>query len=303
MKVEKYENCDMKSAGETQGKRTARLTVPPGMPDAAHSAWRVALRRAAHQIYDDPVVFRDPYAVPLLGVPGSEALRRTPAAQGRAWSRSLRAFVVARAAYAEACLTEAYGAGVRQYCLLGAGLDTFALRNPWPDLRVWELDLPEVQRWKGDLLLGAGLKAGRCEWVAGDLLRTPWPPGSMDLRKPAGFAMLGVAPFLPPAALREVLERVRRFPAGSALVFDYRLPREARGSEEQRQFDSLQTRATAKGEPFLSGWTPSELAAELSGCARVDDLGRAELNARYFAERTDGLAVRGEAARFVCPSL
>ena len=272
------------------------------MPDEAHSAWRVALRRAAHQLYDDPVVFRDPFAVPLLGTPGQDALRRTPASQGRQWSRSLRAFVVARAAFAEDALAEAYGQGTRQYCLLGAGLDTFALRNPWPDLRVWELDLPEVQGWKAELLRGAGLDAGGCERVAGDLLTAPWPLPGMDEGRPAVFAMLGVAPFLPAEALRGSLERVRRFPAGSALVFDYRLPREALPEEERRQFDSLQTRATAKGEPFLSGWTPDALRAELGVLARVEDLGRAELNALYFAGRTDGLAIRGEAARVVSAS-
>jgi len=287
-----------------------RLTVPPGMPDAAHSAWRVALRRAAHQLFDSPVVFSDPYAVPLLGAAGTEALCRTPAAQGRIkprqWSRSLRAFVVARSLYAETCLAAAYSAGTRQYCLLGAGLDTFALRNSWPSLRVFELDQPAVAHWKAKLLGEAGFHANwcqSCESIEGDLLDTfsdaPWPPGSMDLRQPAMFAMLGVAPFLPPEALRLVLGRIGRFPAGSAIVFDYRLPRSELGIDEQRQFDSLQARATAKGEPFSEGWTPEALAHALSGYAKVEDLDYAALNARYFAARPDGLAIRGAAARLV----
>ncbi len=171
----------------TQAKRAARLTVPPGMPDEAHSAWRVALRRAAHQLHDDPVVFRDPFAVPLLGLPGQDALRRTPAAQGRTRSRSLRAFVVARSLFAEARLAEAYRQGARQYCLLGAGLDTFALRKPWLDLRVWELDRPAVQGWKGELLQAAGLEAGSCERIPGDLLEGPWPLPGMDPGRPAVF--------------------------------------------------------------------------------------------------------------------
>ncbi len=264
------------------------------MPDAAHSAWRVALRRAAHQLYDAPVIFRDPYAVPLLGHAGTAALRRTPAAQNRAWSRSLRAFVVARALFAEQTLAKAYGKGVRQYCLLGAGLDTFAWRNPWPDLRVGELDQPEVARWKAELARAAGLAPVPVEAAAGDLLTTPWPA---DPQRPALFAMLGVAPFLPVEALRTVLARVRRFPPGSALVCDYRLPIEALGEEEQRQFRSLQARAAAKGEPFLSGWTPDALRGALAGFARVRDWGPAELNALYFREREDGLAIRGKAAR------
>jgi methyltransferase (TIGR00027 family) len=277
-----------------------RLTVPAGMPDAAHSAWRVALRRAAHQLFDEPVVFEDPLAVRLLGAAGAEALRRTPAAAGRVWSKGLRAFVVARSAFAEDCLAEAYAVGIRQYCLLGAGLDTFALRNPWGDLRVIELDLPEVQRWKQVLAAEAGLVFdGRCGWVAGDLERMAWPPEGMDAGRPAVFALLGVAPFLLPEALRLVLGRVRGFAAGTVLVFDYRLPREALGAEEQWQQDSLQKRATAKGEPFREGWTVEGMARELEGFARVEDVGRGELNTRYFAGRGDGLAVTGEAVRVV----
>lgn len=270
------------------------------MPDAGHSAWRVALRRAAHQLFDEPVVFRDPFAVPLLGAAGAEALRRTPAAQKRVWSKSLRAFVVARSVYAEECLVDAYETGTRQYCLLGAGLDTFALRNRWEDLRIFELDQPGVLAWKRELASAAGLSfAGRCEQVPADLVDTAWPPRGMDLARPALFAMLGVAPFLLPETLQAVLARVRRFPAGSGIVFDYRLPRAALDAEEQRQHDSLQKRATAKGEPFRDGWTPEEMARELRAFARMENVGREELNMRYFAGRADGLVVRGAAARLV----
>ncbi len=274
------------------------------MPDAAHSAWRVALRRAAHQLYDTPVVFRDPFAVPLLGPAGAEALRRTPKAQGRAWSRALRAFAVARTLFAEEQLARAYARGTRQYCLLGAGLDTFALRNPWPDLRVWELDLAPVQRWKRELAGAAGFRfEGRREAVAGDLLATPWPPGTMDPGRPALFAMLGVAPFLPAEALRALLGRVRGFAPGSGIVFDYRLPREALGGEEQRQQDSFAARAAASGEPLVSGWTPEGMRAELGGFGAVEDLDAEAINARYFAGRGDGLQARGQAARIVCASV
>ncbi len=289
-----------------------RLTVPQGMPAAAHSAWRVALRRAAHQVFDEPLIFRDPLAVPLLGAAGAEALRRTPAAGRRVWSRSLRAFVVARSAFAEEALHTAYGRGVRQLCLLGAGLDTFAWRSPWEDLHVWELDLPAVQQWKQELAAEAGFALPpRCERVATDFGEADtngaeadegWSVGSLDLQQPVFFSLLGVAPFLDAGALGRLLGRVRRCPRGSVLVLDYRLPRYAMGPEEQRQHDSLQARATAAGEPFQEGWTPEAMRQELLGAhafARCQDLGREELNARYFTGRADGLSLRGEAARIV----
>src|SRR5580700_5018659 len=119
---------------------------------ASRTALRVALRRAARQIHDSPVVFNDPLAVAILGGTYAEELRRTPLRPDRPFSIGLRAFLVARSRYAEDNLGRAVAAGVHQYVLLGAGLDTFAYRNPWPHLQVFEVDHPASQRWKRELL-------------------------------------------------------------------------------------------------------------------------------------------------------
>src|SRR5271170_6929488 len=119
---------------------------------ASRSALRVALRRAAHQIHDSPVVFNDPLAVAILGEAYAEELRRTPLRPDRPFSIALRAFIVARSRYAEDNLRRAIENGVDQYVLLGAGLDTFAYRNPYTRLRVFEVDHPATQQWKRELL-------------------------------------------------------------------------------------------------------------------------------------------------------
>jgi uncharacterized protein YbjQ (UPF0145 family) len=49
-------------------------------------------------------------------------------------------------------------AGVRQYVILGAGLDTFAYRNPFSALRVFEVDHPETQAWTRRRVTAAGLQ-------------------------------------------------------------------------------------------------------------------------------------------------
>src|ERR1700722_8282516 len=103
---------------------------------SSRTALRVALRRAAHQVYDArPLVLDDPIAVRILG-PHAEEIGRTPgrdAASGvglarkpRPFSVGLRAFLVARSRYSEDLLGGAAARGVTQYVLLGAGLDTFA---------------------------------------------------------------------------------------------------------------------------------------------------------------------------------
>ncbi len=268
----------------------------------AMSALRVALRRAAHQLVDWPVVFHDPFAVRLLGAEHAEALRRTPA-RAR-WSRSLRAFAVARSLCAEEQLALAVALGVRQYCLLGAGLDTFAWRNPFPGLRVWEVDRPETQAFKVELTTRAGLPAAaRCAFVSADLgddrLPAKLREAGWQSGEPSVFAMLGVAPYLANASWRTVLALVGAQGGGSVLVLDYRLPRAALGEEEQRQHDSLAARVAARGEPFRSSWTADGMAAELREFASLEDLGSEALNRRYFAGRADGLAVLGRAVRVV----
>src|ERR1700760_2307593 len=96
----------------------------------SRTALRVAMRRAAHQLYDErPLVFVDPVAVPILGPEYLPEVERTQFKLNKPFSVSLRAFMVARSRYAEDLLAEAVANGVRQYVLLGAGLDTFAYRN------------------------------------------------------------------------------------------------------------------------------------------------------------------------------
>ena len=43
-----------------------------------------------------------------------------------------------------------FARGATQYVILGAGLDTFAYRNPYAEsaLRVFEVDFPATQEWK-----------------------------------------------------------------------------------------------------------------------------------------------------------
>ena len=280
----------------------------------AGSALRVALRRAAHQLVDRPVVFRDPYAVPLLAGRYGAELRRTPSAatarrahesllkKDRPWSRALRAYAVARSCYAEQLLALAVAQGVRQYCLLGAGLDTFAWRNPYPELQVWEVDRPAMLAWKQELAAEAGFAApARCCSVAADLSDAKLPArlaeAGLDARAPMLFALLGVAPYLNGCAFTALAAMVRAWAPGSGLVLDYRLPRAALDEEEQRQHDSMAARVAAAGEPFQSAWTPEEMAAEFGGLGPVEQLGSAAINARYFADRSDGLLARGDAWR------
>jgi methyltransferase (TIGR00027 family) len=271
---------------------------------ASKTALRVALRRAAHQLHDSPVVFHDPMAVAILGDTHSEELRRTPLRSDRPFSISLRAFVVARSRYAEDNLARAVHAGMAQYVLLGAGLDTFAYRNPYSHLRVFEVDHPASQQWKRDLLQSTRIP------IPDTVTYTPVDFESQSLAEelaargfrhdaPAFFAWLGVVPYLSLPAFRETVSFVAECPTGSGLTLDYAQPREVLPYFEQLALDSLASRVKQAGEPFQLFFTPDAIAAELTAFQSTEDLGSTEINARYFANRTDQLAVRGTAGRLL----
>ena len=266
------------------------------------TALRVALRRAAHQIHDSPVVFDDPIAVALLGPAYAEELRRTPLRDDRPFSIALRAFLVARSRYAEDNLRKAVEGGVEQYVLLGAGLDTFAYRNSYAKLRVFEVDHPATQQWKRELLQRNRIAIPESvTYTPVDFERQSLSSQLRDAgfnhSAPSFFAWLGVVPYLTLEAFRGTVSFIAAQTPGSGLTLDYGQPRAVLPLLERLAHDSLASRVEKAGEPFRLFFTPAEIASEFSPFHSLEDLGAPEINARYFSGRADQLAVRGTAGR------
>jgi methyltransferase (TIGR00027 family) len=266
------------------------------------------MRRAAHQLYDaHPLVLDDPIAVPILGPHAAEVERtpgRNPAHRSRPYSIGLRAFLVARSRYAEDLLAQAVARGVTQYVLLGAGLDTFAHRNPYPHLRVFEVDHPATQTWKRDLLGATALHPpANLTYVPVDFERESLPAqlaaAGHNSAAPSFFAWLGVVPYLTREAFRATLAFVASQPLCSGVVLDYAQPRSALSPREQLAYDSLAARVHLAGESFQLFFTPAQIANELATFYDLEDLGSPELNQRYFANRTDDLRALGAAGRLI----
>jgi methyltransferase (TIGR00027 family) len=268
------------------------------------TALSVALRRAAHQIHDSPVVFKDPMAVAILGSTYAGELERTPLRPDRPFSVALRAFLVARSRYAEDNLRRAVENGVDQYVLLGAGLDTFAYRNPYAELRVFEVDHPATQQWKRELLgLNRIAIPESITYTPVDFECQSLPvqlgEAGFNFQKPAFFAWLGVVPYLTLEAFRATLSFVSSRPRGSGITLDYGQPPSVLPPLERLALESLASRVEQAGEPFQLFFTPGEMAAELANFRGIEDFGAAEINARYFAGRSDQLAMRGTAGRLL----
>jgi hypothetical protein len=81
---------------------------------ASKTAFRVAMRRAIHQILDQSCVLVDPIAVPLLGPHFTFDREREMSPLARAF----RAFMAARSRFAEDRLADAVASGGTQYAVL-----------------------------------------------------------------------------------------------------------------------------------------------------------------------------------------
>ncbi|NYF78714.1 class I SAM-dependent methyltransferase [Granulicella arctica] len=277
------------------------------MQDArpSRTALRVAMRRAAHQLYDaHPLILDDPIAVPILGTEYLPEVQKTVTKLEKPFSAALRAYLVARSRYAEDQLAAAVARGVTQYVLLGAGLDTFAHRNPYPQLRVFEVDHPATQQWKRDLLATSQLPHPFNLTYAPVDFETESLPEQLlaaghDPHLPTVFAWLGVVPYLTLPAFRATVAFIAAQPRGTGIIFDYGQPRHVLPPLEQLAHDSLAARVQLAGEPFQLAFTPGEVAAELPSFHNLEDLGSTELNALYFSNRTDNLCLLGSAGRLL----
>jgi len=266
----------------------------------SRTAERVALRRAAHQLLDDPRVHDDPLAFAILGDAAAAALRADPRRfEDGAAARALRAFLAVRSRLAEDTLAEAVAGGVRQYVVLGAGLDTFAYRNPFPELRVFEVDHPATQAWKRQRLVETHIAVpdsvtfSAVDFASEDLPSALRAGGLCDT-EPAFFSWLGVTPYLEPATVLATLATLAPFAArGGGVVFDYNVPPARLAPLPRAAFEALAARVAAAGEPFRGFFEPHVLveAVRAMGFREVHDFAPDELNARFLADRTDGLRV------------
>jgi methyltransferase (TIGR00027 family) len=265
---------------------------------------RVAMRRAAHQLLDIPPVFDDPIAIPILGRELAEALRADPGQfeKGRL-SSYMRAFFAARSRFAEDQLATARQAGVRQYVILGAGLDTFAYRDSSPDrsLRVWEVDHPATQEWKRQRLADASIAIPESLTFAPiDFERDSLPDvlasAGFDPCAGAVFSWLGVVPYLPrPVVIATLAQVASMTSSGGGIVFDFGIPPEQLTMVQRLAFEALAARVRAAGEPWQTFFDPVDLVRELLalGFAVAEDVPPAAINARYFVRRRDGLEAGG----------
>jgi methyltransferase (TIGR00027 family) len=231
-----------------------------------------AAARAAHSIVDQPpVIFADTRAAALLGDRADELIGYHRQLAGHPILSAARCQVTCRSRFAEERLAAAVEAGVRQYVLLGAGLDTFAYRSPLAArLRVFEVDHRRTQDWKRSALAAARIDIpGNVSFVGADLVIDSLPDAlaavGFDVGQPAVVSWLGVTMYLDRDAILRAFSFLASCAPGTELIADYMLPASLRDESGNMYVDLVSPVATERGEPWLSFLSPDEMTAILAG--------------------------------------
>jgi methyltransferase (TIGR00027 family) len=262
--------------------------------NASRTALGTAYLRAAHQLLDAPPrILEDPLAVTLLGPAAAQRISDMRDSYQTPERLVLRAHVVLRSRFAEDRLAAAVHRGVLQYVILGAGFDTFALRQPpWArPLRILEVDHAGTQATKRTQLAAAGLAVPEnAAFATIDFDRESLRDGllrhQVSLHEPVFFSWLGVTMYLKEEAIDAVLRTVAAFPAGSEIVLTFVQP-------PGNSPSPLQQRVASLGEPWVSYFGPDALEAKLlgAGLSNVAFLSPEEAETRYFRQRPQDLPV------------
>jgi methyltransferase (TIGR00027 family) len=268
--------------------------------EPSRTARSTAFQRAAHQLLETPRVFDDPVALRILGTEGVRWLGQNLDAYRGGSSRSMRAFLVMRSRYAEDQLAVAVERGVTQYVVLGAGLDTFAYRNPHRRLRVFEVDHPSTQAWKRSRLAEQSIEVPRSLTFApvdfeSQTLADGLKAAGFRADQPAFFSWLGVVIYLSKPAVAETLRTIAAGAKGSRVVFDFAPPSDMIGEFERISRERSAASVARAGEPWINYYRPEPLVDDLraTGFGSAYYVGSGEMNARYFADRTDGFRLYG----------
>lgn len=255
---------------------------------SSRTAIGVAIMRAAHQLLEaPPYILDDPVVLALLGPTAEKRIIDTAEKVQAPERRALRSHIVLRSRFAEDRLAASLQRGVTQYVILGAGLDTFALRQPeWArSLRIFEVDHKATQDMKRIRIAEAGLSIpGNVHFVTIDFERESLLDGlrtcSCATDEPTFFSCLGVTMYISEDSIDSTLRSVAAFPAGSEIVLSFIPPR----GDSLSPFDE---RAAHLGEPWISFFTPETMAAKLRAAdfATIEFLTPAVAVERYYLDR------------------
>lgn len=255
---------------------------------ASRTAWYMGLARAAHQIYDQPLVLDDPLAMRIIGPEGRRRVRDKDAGFLRPDRRRIRSAIVSRSRFAEDLMAAASARGVEQFVILGAGLDTFACRAPFDGRAlIVEVDHPATQQWKHELLAASEIEVpGNVRFEGVDLsraaLRDSLVHSSIDFSRPVSVSWLGVTYYLAQDTVEATLATLGSAASGSEVVFDYFVSPSLLTAIECAEMAPFAQAAASTGESWRAHFDPARLPVRLRalGFGEVNIHGREGIAAK-----------------------
>lgn len=261
-----------------------------------HTAVRTALWRALHVLIDPkPHILTDEIGAKLVG----EKDWRNRPDMNPEFSKAMRASIAGRARFIEDLVQEKLKEGITQYVILGAGLDTFALRRKdlASRIQIFEVDQPGPLAWKRKRLQELGITVPDSlhfvpvDFEAGE----SWPDilnqAGFDAKKSSVTVSTGVSMYLTQEANLALLKQTAGLAKGSVFAMTFMLSLNLLGPEERSVMEFVMKKAGEAGTPFLSLFSPPEILelAKEAGFSKSQYVSGEDLFQRYFADRTDGL--------------
>jgi methyltransferase (TIGR00027 family) len=246
--------------------------------DVSGTAFVVAEYRAEENREPNPI-YRDP----IVGVFLSEASRQ---AAERISSRfpAVKDMVKTRTRYFDDMLEAQIAAGIRQVVILGAGLDTRAVRKQSADVSYFEIDDPATIELKRRCYREARLDPG-VTLIPGNYVRD----GLIEMLRRNGFEFdlstyliwEGNVMYMPLANDKETMLQLKRHVKRFRLSFDYLTEAVITKTTGDASLTTLVESFEAMRAPWLSGIDDIHSLARELGLRVVENVTTGELYRRY----------------------
>ncbi|ATH92325.1 class I SAM-dependent methyltransferase [Bacillus glycinifermentans] len=278
-----------------------------------------AFGRAYHSQFDEPKIFDDFIAKDLISekefldisenmIQGIQFFNKGIAQKFQGERKKILKWItqvqlsptpLARAAYCESVLLHEVTLGLKQYVILGAGLDTFCFRHPElkNSLQIFEVDHPSTQEFKKKRLENTAYDIpDHLHFVPMDFTREFSYQSLIDEgfeNEKTFFSLLGVSYYLTKEENANLISHLfSKVPSGSSIVFDYADERLYEEKGISNRVENMVKMAAASGEPMKSCFSYEEIEKllETSGLLIYEHLAPDAINDRFFRNRTDDLS-------------
>lgn len=278
-----------------------------------------AFGRAYHSQYDTPKIFDDFIAKDLLSKEEFSMISRNMIGGIQFFNKNIGEMFkdnpdeilkwitqvqlsptpLARSAYCEQVLLNEVKLGLKQYVILGAGLDTFGFRHSEMEhsLEIFEVDYPTTQDFKRKKLNQANFHIpNNLHFVPMDFTTNFTQQDLIDEgfdHQKTFFSLLGVSYYLTKEQIANLINHIfANLPSGSSIVLDYADENLFVEKGLSNRVENMVKMVSASGEPMKSCFTYLEMEKmlEKSGLLIYEHLSPAKINELYFKDRTDYLS-------------